>query len=106
MMRMRLGEVSGIDWFDGAILNARWRGPRLRDVLLKAGLQWDEIPAKSSTANRENMEGQEPDSRHVAFACHVQPCSEEDWYGGSTELWRIMADNSEAVLALEVNIAT
>jgi len=37
-MRTFLKEVDGIDWGDGAVMNWRWRGPRLRDVLLKVGV--------------------------------------------------------------------
>jgi len=37
-MRTLLKEVQGIDWFDGAVMNCVWKGPRLRDVILAAGL--------------------------------------------------------------------
>lgn len=37
-MRTMLKEVEGIDWGDGAIMNCTWRGPRVRDVLERAGI--------------------------------------------------------------------
>jgi sulfite oxidase len=65
-------------------MNCQWRGPRVRDILLKAGLKISE------------GEG------HVAFACHEQQCQDDNWYGGSIELWRAMAVDREVILALEV----
>lgn len=34
--------VKGIGWAQGAIGNSTWKGPRLRDVLLAAGVQYNE----------------------------------------------------------------
>lgn len=39
-MRTEIKEVEGIDWFDGAVMNCKWRGPRLRDVLMDAKSLW------------------------------------------------------------------
>lgn len=39
---------------------------------------------------------------HVAFACRQEQCQDDSWYGGSIELWRAMAVDREAILALEV----
>ncbi|KAI9834552.1 MAG: hypothetical protein M1819_002928 [Sarea resinae] len=85
-MRTLLKEVDGIDWGDGAVMNCRWRGPRLRDVLNKAGIQ---IP-----------KGQKA---HVAFACFQTQCQEDSWYGGSIELDRGMSVEGEVILAVEMN---
>lgn len=85
-MRTRLKEVDGIDWFDGAVMNCLWRGPRLRDVLLKAGVNCDNIQ-----------------KAHVAFACHQTRVQDDSWYGGSIELSRAMGLDFEVVVALEVN---
>lgn len=43
---------------------------------------------------------------HVAFACHQEQCQDDDWYGGSIELWRAMAPDREVILALEVQVWT
>ena len=87
-MRTLLKEVDGIDWGDGAVMNCRWRGPRLRDVLQRAGV---------TVANRKEA--------HVAFACCATDCQNDSWYGGSIELERGMADDGEVILALEVGRA-
>lgn len=82
-MRTLQKEVSGIDWCDGAVMNCRWRGPRLRDVLLRAG---------------PNLVGK----GHVAFACHASDVQDDTWYGGSIELGRGLSAGAEVILALEV----
>ncbi|OCK80999.1 sulfite oxidase-like protein [Lepidopterella palustris CBS 459.81] len=87
-MRTKLKEVQGIDWFDGAVMNCRWRGPRLRDVLLKAGID----------IAREKWK-----DAHVAFACFQTPCQEDEWYGASIELERAMREDADVILALEMN---
>lgn len=85
-MRTQLKEVAGIDWFDGAVMNCRWKGPRLRDVLLRAGVK----------------PGEKYSEIHVAFACHQMQCQDDEYYGGSIELWRAMAEDREVILGLEV----
>ncbi|PGH15619.1 hypothetical protein AJ80_05484 [Polytolypa hystricis UAMH7299] len=87
-MRTRLKEVAGIDWLDGAVMNCKWKGPRLRDVLIKAGLK------------ERNHEGSK---LHVAVASHQLECQDDDYYGGSIELWRAMRVEGEVILALEMN---
>ncbi|OCK86742.1 sulfite oxidase-like protein [Cenococcum geophilum 1.58] len=87
-MRTKLKEVNGIDWFDGAVMNCRWRGPRLRDVLLKSGVK---IPRDKWS------------SAHVAFACFQTPCQDDEWYGASIELQRAMREDADVILALEMN---
>jgi len=87
-MRTKLKEVNGIDWFDGAVMNCRWRGPRLRDVLLKSGVK---IPRDKWS------------SAHVAFACFQTPCQDDEWYGASIELERAMREDADVILALEVS---
>lgn len=89
-MRTLIKEVSGIDWGSGAVMNCEWRGPKLRDVLIKAGIKPDEVDKNA----------------HVAFACHQQECQDDSWYGGSVELWRAMDEDRDIILALEVNLPT
>ncbi|KAI9884990.1 MAG: hypothetical protein M1823_003227 [Watsoniomyces obsoletus] len=85
-MRTKLKEVAGVDWGDGAVMNCRWRGPRLRDVLNRAGVA---LP--------------DPKTAHIAFACFATPCQDDDWYGASIELERGMSVDGEVILALEMN---
>lgn len=86
-MRTEMKEVNGIDWFDGAVMNCKWRGPRLRDVLLSAAVE---------------VEG---GAAHVAFACHQTPCQDDDWYGASIPLARAMSEDADVLVALEMNDA-
>jgi sulfite oxidase len=74
-----------LDWFDGAVLNATWRGPKLRDVLDEAGVSVKNI--------KEN---------HVAFACYQTEIQSESWYGGSIGLEKAMKDDADVLVALEV----
>ncbi|MCJ1473630.1 hypothetical protein MMC13_002281 [Lambiella insularis] len=86
-MRTLLKEVDGIDWGDGAVMNCRWKGPSLRDVLLRAGVQASPSPAPKL---------------HVAFASQ-QACQDATWYGGSIELARALRPDADVLLALEMN---
>ena len=43
--------VPGVQWTNGAMGNARWRGPRLRDVLRRAGMAGDAVEAWFSGAD-------------------------------------------------------
>lgn len=84
-MRTLLKEVDGIDWGDGAVMNCKWSGPMLKDILKKAG---PKIPG-----------GQKG---HVAFASFQTECQDDTWYGGSIELERALRDDADVLLALEV----
>jgi sulfite oxidase len=90
-MRTEIKEVQGIDWYDGAIMNCLWKGPRLRDILLEAGID-------NELMNEKGYRG------HAAFASYEKPCQDESWYGGSVPLERCMRVDGEAILALEVLI--
>ncbi|KAK3681500.1 hypothetical protein LTR37_020893 [Vermiconidia calcicola] len=87
-MRTNLKEVSGIDWFDGAVMNCKWTGPRLRDVLQRAGI---------------SLGSSDQEQAHVAFACYATPCQEDMWYGASISLTRAMREDMEVILALKMN---
>ena len=93
-MRTRVKEVQGIDWLDGAVMNCRWEGPRLRDILLRAGVRYDE--QEDSCDRREH---------HVQFASHSQKTPEEDWYGGSIPLDRALDTDKDVILAVKVRSA-
>ena len=84
-MRTLLKEVNGIDWGDGAVMNCKWRGPKLKDVLNDAGIK-----------------AQDFKRAHVAFACYQTHVQGSDWYGGSIELDRALRDDADILIALEV----
>ncbi|KAL6722140.1 hypothetical protein ACLMJK_001247 [Lecanora helva] len=85
-MRTLLKEVNGIDWGEGAVMNCSWKGPRLKDILLEAGL------------TNGKCEGQ-----HAAFSCFQTAVQGDDWYGGSVELGRAMDEDADILIALEMN---
>lgn len=87
-MRTKLKEVHGIDWFDGAVMNCKWTGPLLSDVLNKAGLDLTEAQKKDA---------------HVAFACYQTPCQDDTYYGASIPLSRAMSSKCSILLALKMN---
>ncbi|CAA9963087.1 Sulfite oxidase protein [Pyrenophora teres f. maculata] len=87
-MRTKLKEVHGIDWFDGAVMNCKWKGPLLKDVLEKAGVKIEESKLKDA---------------HVAFSCFQTPCQDDKFYGASLPLSRILDPKRSIMLALEMN---
>ena len=89
-MRTTIKEVNGLDWFDGAVMNCKWSGPRLNDVLEHAGI---------------SLKQSEMETAHVAFACYATPCQEDTWYGASVPLPRALRADMDIILALEMNDA-
>ncbi|KAF2465163.1 sulfite oxidase-like protein [Lindgomyces ingoldianus] len=87
-MRTKLKEVSGIDWFDGAVMNCKWTGPLLKDVLENAGI---------------NLPSDKWKDAHVAFACFQTPTQDDEWYGASIPLSRALCPSARVLLALEMN---
>ena len=87
-MRTELKEVNGIDWFDGAVMNCKWSGPRVKDILESAVISL-------------NLEDQK--KAHLAFACDATPCQDDTWYGASIPLTRAMDEDNEVILALKMN---
>jgi sulfite oxidase len=87
-MRTKLKEVQGVDWFDAAVMNCKWRGPKLKDVLEKAGIALDP---------------EEVEKAHVSFACYSAPTQESEWYGASVPLSRALREDGDILLALEMN---
>lgn len=85
-------EVQGIDWGDGAIMNCKWKGPRLRDVILRAGLRVD-----ATDSSREF---------HVAFASYQAKCQHEEWFEASVPLEMCLDIERDAILALEVRLSS
>ncbi|KAF2743228.1 sulfite oxidase-like protein [Sporormia fimetaria CBS 119925] len=89
-MRTKLKEVNGIDWCDGAVMNCKWSGPLLTDVLEKAGI---------------DLSHEEQQTAHVAFACHQTLCQDDTYYGSSIPLSRVLDPSSSIMLALRMNDA-
>ncbi|KAL3476441.1 Oxidoreductase, molybdopterin-binding domain-containing protein [Aspergillus californicus] len=85
-MRTMLKEVEGIDWGDAAVMNCKWKGPSLRDILHRAGVQ-------------------HAPGLHVAFSSYQVQCQDDKWFGGSVDLERVLSDDTEVILALEMNDA-
>ena len=96
-MRTLLKEVDGVDWGSAAVMNCTWRGPRLRDVLLKAA------PTLADEDRGERKVGDLQQELHVAFACNAVPCQDDSWYGASISMDRALRQNAEVILALEMN---
>jgi sulfite oxidase len=90
-MRTKIKEVQGIDWFDSAVMNCVWKGPRLRDIIQCAGV-------KDSMRKGDAWLG------NVACACNEVPCQDDREYGGSITLERAMLDEGDCILALEVGL--
>lgn len=80
-------KVRGVPWGNAALSNAIWRGPKLRDILLAAGV--DKL---------------EPmwDSLHVEFE-GVDICKENKGYGSSIPMSKAMDPRGDTVLALQMN---
>lgn len=91
-MRERLKEVSGIDWGDGAVMNAVWTGPLLRDVLERVGVRVES--GETGTGGYDGL--------HVQFECNATKVQDDDWYGGSIPLDVAMDSKREVMLALKV----
>ena len=89
-MRTRIKEVLGVDWFDGAVMNCTWEGPRVRDILLAAGVKEDQVV----------HDGVSP--MHVHFANYGGKTQHDEWYGGSIPFDRAMDPDMEVILAVKV----
>lgn len=90
-MRTLIKEVQGLDWGDAAIMNCKWKGPRLRDVIHRAGLRVD-----ATNPTREF---------HVAFASYQAKCQDEEWFETSVPLEICLEIERDAILALEVRLS-
>ncbi|KAK5387782.1 hypothetical protein LTS13_000718 [Exophiala xenobiotica] len=89
-LRSRVKEVSGVDWGDGAVMNAEWAGPLLRDVLISAGLN-------------EHEDVKKYDGLHVQMECNATKVQDDEWYGSSVPLAVAMDREREVILALDMN---
>jgi DMSO/TMAO reductase YedYZ molybdopterin-dependent catalytic subunit len=74
--------VAGVEWGNGAMGNARWRGARLKDVLSRAGVGRDAL--------------------EVAFRGQDHgPIAQTPQFAKSLPMWKAMDDNT--ILAYEMN---
>jgi len=89
-MRTRLREVCGVDWFDAAVMNAKFEGPRVRDILLAAGVE-----------ENQPLHGGVP-RQHVQFANYGGKTQDDEWYGGSIPFERAMRVDMDVILAVKV----
>ncbi|EWC43396.1 hypothetical protein DRE_07695 [Drechslerella stenobrocha 248] len=85
-MRTKEKEVWGIDWRNGAVMNAEWSGVLLSTVLAQA--QPTLCPVEGA---------------HVAFSCYQTPTQDDGYYGGSIPLSRALDPEMEVLLALRMN---
>jgi sulfite oxidase len=85
-MRTKEKEVWGIDWRNGAVMNASWTGVLLSDVL-----------ALAKPTLHPNEES------HVAFSCYQTATQDDGYYGGSIPLKRAQDSDMEVLLALKMN---
>lgn len=79
--------VEGLLWGQGTIANVRWGGVRLRDLLRAAGV-------------RDAQGG----ALHACFASHVTACEQDDWFGASVPIEKVLDESGEALLAYEVRL--
>ncbi|KAF3935263.1 hypothetical protein ABW19_dt0203707 [Dactylella cylindrospora] len=89
-MRTKEKEVWGIDWRNGAVMNAEWSGVLLSDLLKLAG----------PTLVEKSESGGEA---HVAFSCYQTATQEDGYYGGSIPLSRAMDPEMQVLVALKMN---
>lgn len=133
-MRTKLKEVNGVDWFDGAVMNCKWRGEwdySTSDAiiiffLLVFHLLLPPFPLlQLSVATPQTHLTQPPGplladvlalaglslplsqqpAAHITFSSHQTPCQDDSYYGASLPLPRALSPTSSILLALEMNDA-
>lgn len=72
-------------------MNCVFEGPRLRDILLAAGVSQD-----------DGVQNELRNAKHVQFASTGSKTQEDDWYGGSIPFSRAMDPGMDVILALKV----
>ncbi|EED84273.1 predicted protein [Postia placenta Mad-698-R] len=87
-------DVEGVLWEEGTICNCRWAGVSMRELLLRAG-----APA---VAVGKKGEEQRMQSLHLCFASHA-PCEDEDWFGASIPLAKVLDEEGDVLVAYEMN---
>lgn len=83
----RIKQVKGISWTGGAMGNATWKGVRLRDVLLHAGVK----------------DGEEYDVQHVHLVGLDNNPLTGERYGASIPIEKAMDIRGDCILAFEMN---
>lgn len=90
-MRTLLKEVNGIDWCDQALMNCVWSGPRLSDILSKAGIAENMRDASGCWTG------------YVCLSCTETLCQDDSWYGAGLPLSWVMDEGRDIILALSMN---
>jgi sulfite oxidase len=93
-MRERVADVQGIDWGDGAVMNAVWGGVPLREVLLSAGIK---VPSSSMQSAEDSYQG-----LHVQFTS-AQETQDDTYYGASVPLSTALDPERQCLLATHMN---
>ncbi|TGZ77134.1 molybdopterin binding oxidoreductase [Ascodesmis nigricans] len=99
-MRTKVREVDGLDWNDGAVCNASWEGPLLKDVLKSVGVTEDEAGLKSLglwDEEKRRIGG------HVWFESDITKAQDDELYGVSVDLKRCLEEDKKVILALKMN---
>jgi DMSO/TMAO reductase YedYZ molybdopterin-dependent catalytic subunit len=78
--------VEGIKWGDGTLLNAKWSGYRVRDIINAVGIREED---KEKTL-------------HICFAAEDAPTEAEPWYGASVPVDLTLESERCALLATHV----
>ncbi|KAJ8984700.1 hypothetical protein NQ317_004959 [Molorchus minor] len=81
----KIKSVKGLNWGPAAIGNATWTGVRLRDVLIRAGINEDD-----DTYKHVQFEGIDLDVTGKS-------------YGASIQFWRAIDKRADVILAYEMN---
>lgn len=76
--------VHGVAWADGVIANCKWGGVRLRDILNHAGVQ--------------------AGYSQLCFVSRATLCQDDEYYGASVSLDRVMSVEDDVILAYEVSL--
>jgi sulfite oxidase len=76
-------KVQGVGWNAGVIANCKWGGVRLRDVLHHAGV-------KDGYA-------------HVCFSSFATLCQDDEYYGASVPIEKVLNAEEDVILAFEVS---
>jgi len=80
-------EAQGIKWGSGTLINAKWTGYRLLDILASAGI----------------AEEMEQKALHICFSSDAAPTEAEPWYGSSVPVDMALDPLRSVLLATHMN---
>jgi len=79
--------VHGVPWGEGVVANCRWGGACLKHVLRHLGF----IPGDTADL-------------HACFASYATICQDDEYYGASIPLARVLESDPGVILAYQVFI--